>query len=211
MSIKMENYKLVDMNNFEHVCNHLVEFIKSTWNMKDVKPIDDNEIQKKALENFNGPDTSSAGSYSCEIRLSKNLVEQSEEYGHDPIETLISSCIAYGMKIEQERQKRTYIFNKKVDMNKIKTRMLPAYAETYIQEDMREKFVEDMYDSFRIFTNFRGDEFYDFSHNFRKVAKWEDKFDEFLKHDKEKYKKISLLMDKVISEHKNENTNSKQD
>lgn len=204
MSVKMTEYKLDDMNNFEKVCSHLVKFVKKTWNIKDLKPIGDKEIEKKALENFTGPDTSSVCANSCEIRLTKSDVEFSKEHGHDPVETLISSCIAYGMKVEQERQRRIHIFNTDAQAHEIKNHMLKAYADTYVQEDLREKFIEDMYDSFCVYTNFNRSNFsgFRYDYDFWSVAVWEGKFEEFLKYQEEEREKVSVITDQIIKEFK---------
>lgn len=213
----MSEYKLDDMNNFGHVCKHLVKFIKKTWNMKDVKPIGNKEFEENALKNFTGPDTSSAGANSVEIRLTKDDVTFSEEHGHDPVETLISSCIAYGMKIEQERQRRIHIFNTNEQAHEIKNHMLPAYAETYIKEDLRKTFIDDMYDSFCLYTNYKRSNFsgFRYDYDFWTVAKWEGNYDGFRKYEDEEREKISKITDQFIKEFKekklSENLNSKQD
>lgn len=217
MSVKMSEYKLDDMNNFGHVCKHLVKFIKKTWNMKDVKPIGNKEFEEKALENFTGPDTSSAGANSCEIRLTKDDVTFSEEHGHDPVETLISSCIAYGMKIEQERQRRVHIFNTNEQALYFKNTWLPILASEYVSEDRREEFVKESFDAYCTATEHNYTNLDGFRYNFRfyEVAKWEGNYEGFQKYEDEEREKISKITDQFIKEFKenklSENSDSKKD
>lgn len=215
MSIKLSEYKMSDMD-FEKVCGHLIRFVKKTWNYKGMTPKDwdyrnDNdgrekdqiEREKQARSEFNGPNTSTACAPSVEERLGIQYVKyDADEQGRDPITSLISGAIAYGMIIEQERQNRINHFNARAALHHYEKHTAPAIAETYIEKDKREEFTKSIVDSYKFSTNTHYSN--DFGlvqrHSMYTVQEWEGRFDEFLEHEEKELAEVSKLLDPIILE-----------
>lgn len=216
MAVPLREYPLKDMNNFEKVCGHLVNYIRKTWNWQGMTPRDwehrdgekeqkqaQKDREKEAQEEFKGPDTGTAGAYSAEERLSRYHVNFDLDHGRDPLHTLVSSCIAYGMIVEQERQRRIHIFNVDEQARNFKNRCLPAMAETYVPEEKRQEFLDQMYQSFEFYTRMYGkSEEFRYAHSCYDVAKWEGNLEGFIADEERRYEEVSILVDELIQKKK---------
>lgn len=139
MSKPMKSFSLGSLNNFDEMTSYLIKFLRSSWNVKDLVP------KKDSTVSFDGPDTSSAMAFSVEQRLNyENAMFDKEDQGRDFLTTFVSSCIAYGMIVEQERMKRLNDFKEKnVELD------LDDYIQSLIQcissEDYdKQNFPEDI-------------------------------------------------------------------
>jgi hypothetical protein len=103
-----------EINNFSEILNSLTEFIKDTWK-GDIHPIERNHTSK-----FKGMSSVTATVPNFPDRLSKQNVALDIDQGREPIESLISSVLLYGILIGEERNKRK---NKK-EFDRLKERIL---------------------------------------------------------------------------------------
>jgi len=116
----LSNCTLDDLS-FDKITNPLVKHIRKFWNWRGLKPkgykqylenyqdYQDMDELIESVEKFKGiEDDTGVCSFSFPYRVSKPHVAYDDtNQGHDPLSVLISSCITYGMLIEQKRTSLT--------------------------------------------------------------------------------------------------------
>lgn len=154
------------MINYDKITGYLVNFVRKTWDWKGLHPkgwekrdeIMEDPAQmakiREELKEFNGPDTSTAGSFGAHVRLSLHQVAyDNDEQGRDPLKMLVSSCISYGMVIvdeqmsrkrEAEKVKRQEVFEESA---KLMARYYAAMPTPLTVEAIQER-ADEMYASF---------------------------------------------------------------
>lgn len=176
----IKSFPLSELNNFDKVCSYLIEYVRKSWNVENLEPKNENV-------SFNGPETSSAASFSVEDRLKyENVMFDKEDQGRDFLTTLISSCIAYGMIIEKEREERIKNFKDKiVELN---FEEYISKQDSFDVEDL--KFIKEYV-------------LKPFESNWT-IETYENDFESYKKMRLEENKKVSDVVDKILKE-RNEN------
>lgn len=176
MSKSIKSFPLSELNNFDKICSYLVNYIRKSWNVENLEP-------KNKKVKFNGPDTSSAASFSVEDRLNyENAMFDKEDQGRDFLTTLVSSCIAYGMIIEKEREERIKNFKDKIvemDFEEYISKKDAIYVEDikFLKEYILNPFV-----------------------NTWTIQTYENDFESYKKERLEENAKISKLVDEILKE-----------
>jgi hypothetical protein len=116
MGIKLKNVSINDLKSFDSVVGPVIKHIKENWETDSIKPKDYDKQEEnfdifehiEELEkNFTGMIDERVCSFSLPVALHKSSVKHSDEdQGRTPFETLISTCIGYGMVIEAHRKQQ---------------------------------------------------------------------------------------------------------
>jgi len=124
MNKKLNEGTKEELANFGDIVDPIVEYIKDTWE-GDFKPkgykefIDNYQdyegMNTVNIDNYKGFLDGTATSYSFPVATSlPHIAYDDLEQGRDPLQMLISSCISYGMNIQNRRNAL-----KDIDLNDI--------------------------------------------------------------------------------------------
>ena len=105
-----------ELNSFESLVSPLVKYVKKHWNTRSFKPkgykafIDEYEdyagMEELDTSDFKGLIDGTAGSYEFPVNVSLPHVAYSDRgQGRDPLTSLMSACVAYGMAVQEQRDK----------------------------------------------------------------------------------------------------------
>jgi hypothetical protein len=111
---RLDECTLDQLKDFTNIVEPLVDYIKETWEgsilPKGYKEFINNYEEYKGMNDvnidcFTGFVNDTATSYSFPVATSiPHIAYDDREQGRDPLQMLISSCVSYGMQVQERRQ-----------------------------------------------------------------------------------------------------------